>query len=100
MSLGELHSQVKSPLGGSVFFDPGSEEEAPPPLSSYLCLTIFTCFCPAYPVNIVALIFSIMVRVASPAYIHHSIQMFTVFQLQCLNECLGREDATSSHTHT
>ncbi|XP_040059230.2 transmembrane protein 233 isoform X1 [Gasterosteus aculeatus] len=62
MSLGELHSQVKSPLGGSVFFDPGSEEEAPPPLSSYLCLTIFTCFCPAYPVNIVALIFSIMSR--------------------------------------
>ncbi|XP_037304238.1 transmembrane protein 233 [Pungitius pungitius] len=62
MSLGGPDPQVKSSLGGSVFFDRGSMDEAPPPLSSYLCLTIFTCFCPAYPVNIVALIFSIMSR--------------------------------------
>ncbi|KAM8916321.1 transmembrane protein 233-like [Spinachia spinachia] len=62
MSVGGLNSQAKGSLGGSVFFDPSSMEEAPPPLSSYLCLTIFTCFCPAYPVNIVALIFSIMSR--------------------------------------
>ncbi|KAM8755959.1 transmembrane protein 233 [Acanthopagrus schlegelii] len=64
MALGVLNPQVKSSLSGSVFFDRGSivEQEPPPPLRSYLCLTIFTCFCPAYPVNIVALVFSIMSR--------------------------------------
>ncbi|XP_035518206.1 transmembrane protein 233-like [Morone saxatilis] len=64
MALGVLNSQVKSSLSGSAFFDCGSieEQEPPPPLRSYLCLTIFTCFCPAYPVNIVALVFSIMSR--------------------------------------
>uniref|UniRef100_A0A667YIS8 Transmembrane protein 233 n=1 Tax=Myripristis murdjan TaxID=586833 RepID=A0A667YIS8_9TELE len=57
-------SDVKSSLSGSAFFDHGSlgEQEPPPPVRSYLCLTIFTCFCPAYPVNIVALVFSIMSR--------------------------------------
>ncbi|XP_068171468.1 transmembrane protein 233-like [Antennarius striatus] len=64
MALGVLNSQVKSSLSGSAFLDHTSieEREHPPPLRSYLCLTIFTCFCPAYPVNIVALIFSIMSR--------------------------------------
>ncbi|XP_026163642.1 transmembrane protein 233 [Mastacembelus armatus] len=64
MPLGALNSQVKSSLSGSAFFDGGSieEQEPPPPLRSYLCLTIFTCFCPAYPINIVALVFSIMSR--------------------------------------
>ncbi|XP_042338505.1 transmembrane protein 233-like [Plectropomus leopardus] len=64
MALGVLNSQVKNSLSGSAFFDRGSieEQEPPPPLRSYLCLTIFTCFCPAYPVNIVALVFSIMSR--------------------------------------
>ncbi|XP_038553582.1 transmembrane protein 233-like [Micropterus salmoides] len=64
MALGVLNSQVKSSLSGSAFFDRGSieEKEPPPPLRSYLCLTILTCFCPAYPVNIVALVFSIMSR--------------------------------------
>ncbi|XP_075952512.1 transmembrane protein 233 [Anarhichas minor] len=62
MALGGLNPQVKNSLSGSVFFDRGSIEEPPPPLRSYLCLTIFTCFCPAYPVNIVALVFSIMSR--------------------------------------
>ncbi|KAM4708743.1 transmembrane protein 233 [Discoglossus pictus] len=33
--------------------------EAPRP-SNYLILTIFACFCPAYPINIVAFVFSIM----------------------------------------
>lgn len=63
MALTVLNPQVKSSLSGSSFFDGGSigEQEPPPPLRSYLCLTIFTCFCPAYPVNIVALVFSIMV---------------------------------------
>ncbi|XP_041638537.1 transmembrane protein 233 [Cheilinus undulatus] len=64
MSLGVLHSQVKSSLSGSPFLDRGFIEEQgpPPPLHSYLWLTICTCFCPAYPVNIVALVFSIMSR--------------------------------------
>uniref|UniRef100_A0A672KJW4 Transmembrane protein 233 n=1 Tax=Sinocyclocheilus grahami TaxID=75366 RepID=A0A672KJW4_SINGR len=33
-----------------------------PPLRNYLLLTILTCFCPAYPVNILALVFSVMSR--------------------------------------
>lgn len=64
MALGVLNSQLKSSLSGSAFFDHVSvQEPPPPPLRSYLCLTIFTCFCPAYPVNIVALVFSIMVSI-------------------------------------
>ncbi|KAL3977960.1 pleckstrin [Sarotherodon galilaeus] len=62
MALGVLNPQLKSSLSGSEFFDSSYLEELPPPLQSYLCLTIFTCFCPAYPVNIVALVFSIMSR--------------------------------------
>ncbi|KAK5872826.1 hypothetical protein PBY51_013488 [Eleginops maclovinus] len=64
MALGVLNSQAKNSLSGSVFLDRGSieEQEPPPPLRSYLCLSIFTCFCPAFPVNIVALVFSIMSR--------------------------------------
>uniref|UniRef100_A0A8C2Z1Q3 Transmembrane protein 233 n=1 Tax=Cyclopterus lumpus TaxID=8103 RepID=A0A8C2Z1Q3_CYCLU len=53
-----LDSHGKHSLNGSVFFEPPPS----PPLRSYLCLTIFTCFCPAYPINIVALVFSIMSR--------------------------------------
>ncbi|XP_029358118.1 transmembrane protein 233 isoform X2 [Echeneis naucrates] len=62
MALGVLNSEVKSSLYGSAFFGSAEEQEPPPPLRSYLCLTIFTCFCPAYPVNIVALVFTIMSR--------------------------------------
>ncbi|KAM9362219.1 transmembrane protein 233-like [Symphorus nematophorus] len=64
MALAVLNPQVKSSLSGSAFLDRASieEQEPPPPLRSYLCLTIFTCFCPAYPINIVALVFSIMSR--------------------------------------
>ncbi|XP_070705766.1 transmembrane protein 233-like [Pempheris klunzingeri] len=64
MALGVLNSQEKSSLSGSAFFACNSlqYQEPPPPLRSYLCLTIFSCFCPAYPVNIVALVFSIMSR--------------------------------------
>ena len=40
--------------------DDKTEEDMPAP-NNYLWLTIFSCFCPAYPVNIVALVFSIMV---------------------------------------
>lgn len=65
MALGGLSSHVKGSLSGSAFLDCGSieEQEPPPPLHSYLYLTVFTCFCPAYPVNIVALVFSIMVSI-------------------------------------
>ncbi|XP_029990910.1 transmembrane protein 233 [Sphaeramia orbicularis] len=62
MALGTLHPEVKSSLSGSAFLDRCSIGEPPPPLRSYLWFTIFTCFCPAYPVNIVALVFSVMSR--------------------------------------
>ncbi|KAM3877928.1 transmembrane protein 233-like [Diretmus argenteus] len=64
MTLGVLSPDLKSSLSGSRFFDRCSmvEQQPPPPLRSYLCLTIFACFCPAYPINIVALVFSIMSR--------------------------------------
>ncbi|XP_006970881.1 transmembrane protein 233 [Peromyscus maniculatus bairdii] len=39
--------------------DDKTEEDMPAP-KNYLWLTIVSCFCPAYPVNIVALVFSIM----------------------------------------
>uniref|UniRef100_A0A8C5LIC5 Transmembrane protein 233 n=2 Tax=Jaculus jaculus TaxID=51337 RepID=A0A8C5LIC5_JACJA len=39
--------------------DDKTEEDAPMP-RNYLWLTIISCFCPAYPINIVALVFSIM----------------------------------------
>ncbi|MEJ1281979.1 transmembrane protein 233 [Cricetulus griseus] len=39
--------------------DDKTEEDLPEP-KNYLWLTIVACFCPAYPVNIVALVFSIM----------------------------------------
>ncbi|XP_028303155.1 transmembrane protein 233 [Gouania willdenowi] len=61
MALSGLNSQVKSSLSGSAFYD-HEDQEPPPPLHSHLCLVIFACFCPAYPVNIVALVFSIMCR--------------------------------------
>lgn len=66
MALGMLNSDVKSSLNGSADLDHSWDAEGPPPppLQSYLMLTIFTCFCPAYPVNIVALVFSLMVSAA------------------------------------
>ena len=57
---GVLGSHVKR----SINFPDGisvEEQEPPPPLKSYLCLTIFACFCPAYPINLLALVYSIMV---------------------------------------
>ncbi|XP_046312496.1 transmembrane protein 233 [Marmota monax] len=39
--------------------DEKTEEDMPMP-KNYLWLTIVSCFCPAYPINIVALVFSIM----------------------------------------
>nr|XP_058896805.1 transmembrane protein 233 isoform X3 [Kogia breviceps] len=41
--------------------DDKTEEDVPMP-KNYLWLAIVSCFCPAYPINIVALVFSIMVE--------------------------------------
>lgn len=38
-----------------------AEAQGAPQLKNYIFLTIFTCFCPAWPINIVALVFSLMV---------------------------------------
>ncbi|XP_037106988.1 transmembrane protein 233 [Syngnathus acus] len=62
MALGVLNQQVNSSLSESQFGDNSSTEEKEPPLRSYLILTMLACFCPAYPVNVVALVFSIMSR--------------------------------------
>lgn len=45
--------------------DEKTEEDAPMP-RNYLWLSIVSCFCPAYPINIVALVFSIMVSKLDP----------------------------------
>ncbi|TRY65584.1 hypothetical protein DNTS_015194 [Danionella cerebrum] len=37
-----------------------AEAQGAPPIKNYIFLTIFTCFCPAWPINIVALVFSLM----------------------------------------
>ncbi|XP_020754736.1 transmembrane protein 233 isoform X1 [Odocoileus virginianus] len=41
--------------------DDKTEEDVPKP-QNYLWLAIVACFCPAYPINIVALVFSIMAQ--------------------------------------
>ncbi|KAJ3602101.1 hypothetical protein NHX12_029860 [Muraenolepis orangiensis] len=61
MSLGVPCPDRKHSLNFSEGVSVG-EQEPPPPLQSYLCLTILTCFCPAYPINLLALVFSIMSR--------------------------------------
>nr|XP_061814149.1 transmembrane protein 233-like [Nerophis lumbriciformis] len=62
MASGVLNQHVTESLNDSNFCDDISTEEKEPPLQSYLILTMFTCFCPAYPVNIVALVYSVMSR--------------------------------------
>ncbi|XP_068937657.1 transmembrane protein 233 [Petaurus breviceps papuanus] len=55
-------SDSKRALDGSPephIEDDVPEEEVPMP-PNYLLLTIFSCFCPAYPINIVGFVFSIM----------------------------------------
>lgn len=65
MSPGVQKSDGKSSgsIDGSIddSFGMNAESQAPPPLKNYIFLTIFTCFCPAWPINIVALVFSLMV---------------------------------------
>ncbi|NXO05842.1 TM233 protein, partial [Oriolus oriolus] len=38
------------------------EEPQQPPPKKYLLLSILACFCPAYPINIVALVFAVMAQ--------------------------------------
>ncbi|XP_063029133.1 transmembrane protein 233 isoform X2 [Melospiza melodia melodia] len=38
------------------------DEPPPPRPKNYLLLSILSCFCPAYPVNIVAFVFAVMVQ--------------------------------------
>ncbi|XP_062854769.1 transmembrane protein 233 [Trichomycterus rosablanca] len=56
--LSRSEENVKGSMDGSL--EHGLETETPPPLRNYIFLTIFTCFCPAWPINIVALVFSMM----------------------------------------
>ncbi|XP_063310675.1 transmembrane protein 233 [Pelobates fuscus] len=60
MSQTPSNSEIKRALEASP--ETNIENEAPeaPRPSNYLILTIFACFCPAYPVNIVAFVFSLM----------------------------------------
>lgn len=52
---------TKPSLDGSSDFVKNEEARETPPMRSYLWLTMFTCFCPAWPINIVALVFSVLV---------------------------------------
>uniref|UniRef100_A0A3B4XSW9 Transmembrane protein 233 n=1 Tax=Seriola lalandi dorsalis TaxID=1841481 RepID=A0A3B4XSW9_SERLL len=51
---------TKPSLQGSSDLVKNGEAQEIPPLRNYLCLTMFTCFCPAWPINIVALVFSVL----------------------------------------
>ncbi|XP_023664030.1 transmembrane protein 233-like [Paramormyrops kingsleyae] len=62
ISLEVVQPSSKGSWNGSLNHSLVDEECQVPPLRSYLLFTIFTCFCPAYPVNIVALVFSAMSR--------------------------------------
>ncbi|KAG7241395.1 hypothetical protein INR49_025595 [Caranx melampygus] len=53
---------TKPALRGSSDLMKNEEAQEIPPLRSYLCLTMFTCFCPAWPINIVALVFSVLAQ--------------------------------------
>ncbi|XP_038560302.1 transmembrane protein 233 isoform X1 [Micropterus salmoides] len=53
---------TKPSLDGSTDVLKNREAQEIPPLRNYLCLTMFTCFCPAWPINIVALVFSVLAQ--------------------------------------
>ncbi|XP_054852480.1 transmembrane protein 233 [Eublepharis macularius] len=57
-ALGNSSNGAEFQLGGEDEEAAGPEEEAPMP-KNYLWLSILSCFCPAYPINIVAFVFSI-----------------------------------------
>ncbi|XP_029999977.1 transmembrane protein 233-like [Sphaeramia orbicularis] len=53
---------AKPSVEGHTGLVKNGEAQEIPPLRNYLCLTMFTCFCPAWPINIVALVFSVMAQ--------------------------------------
>ncbi|KAJ0023558.1 hypothetical protein NQD34_003457 [Periophthalmus magnuspinnatus] len=63
MSLAALNPQfhkVAPPALGDTFLE--NTPQTSPPLQSFLWLSIFSCFCPSFPINLLALVFSIMSR--------------------------------------
>ncbi|XP_040276186.1 transmembrane protein 233 [Bufo bufo] len=60
MSQTPCNPEIKRALEESP--ETNTEDESPngPMPRNYLILSIFSCFCPAYPINIVAFVFSIM----------------------------------------
>uniref|UniRef100_A0A3Q0SK95 Transmembrane protein 233 n=1 Tax=Amphilophus citrinellus TaxID=61819 RepID=A0A3Q0SK95_AMPCI len=54
-----MHYGKKANQRSSDFMKSEEAREIPP-MRSYLWLTMFTCFCPAWPINIVALVFSVL----------------------------------------
>ncbi|KAI5094621.1 transmembrane protein 233-like [Silurus meridionalis] len=68
--LSRSEEKVKGSIDGSVdhSLEQGTDGETPPPLRNYIFLTIFTCFCPAWPINIVALVFSMMCMCVGSSY--------------------------------
>uniref|UniRef100_A0A673FS43 Transmembrane protein 233 n=1 Tax=Sinocyclocheilus rhinocerous TaxID=307959 RepID=A0A673FS43_9TELE len=82
MATGGSQTDVKSSLNGSmdVHHSWFGSTTPRPPLRNYLLLTILTCFCPAYPVNILALVFSVMVSQQSGRAYKHA--KFTYLSLR------------------
>ncbi|XP_071340261.1 transmembrane protein 233 [Trachinotus anak] len=64
VSGGTLQSvmNTKASLQESSVLVKNGEAQEIPPLRNYLCLTMLTCFCPAWPINIVALVFSVLAQ--------------------------------------
>ncbi|XP_069475808.1 transmembrane protein 233 [Ambystoma mexicanum] len=60
MSQPSSNSDLKRTLETSRETNIDDEIPRTPQPNNYLFLTIFSCFCPAYPINIVAFVFSIM----------------------------------------
>ncbi|KAG5836721.1 trafficking regulator of GLUT4 1 [Anguilla rostrata] len=61
-SVGQLGATPRSPSRGSRTSSTGITAQDQPKPRDYLILAIMSCFCPVWPVNIVALVYSIMSR--------------------------------------
>ncbi|XP_068094824.1 transmembrane protein 233 [Hyperolius riggenbachi] len=60
MSQTPSNPEIKRALDGSPETNNEDESVQPPMPKNYLILSILACFCPAYPVNIVSFVFSLM----------------------------------------
>ncbi|XP_059569532.1 transmembrane protein 233 [Alligator mississippiensis] len=63
MSAAAAGSDLKRALDSSPETNLAGELPEPPPEpmpKNYLLLSIFSCFCPSYPINIVAFVYSVM----------------------------------------